>query len=68
MSIASATAGVAGRYASALFDLADEAKSLDQVAQDLVTLRKLIAESFDLARMIASPVIGRASFSASPAK
>ena len=41
----SATSGVAGRYASALFDLADSAKSLDQVAQDLATLRGLIADS-----------------------
>ena len=55
----SATTGVAGRYASALFDLADTAKSLDQVAQDLVTFRKMVAESTDLARLIASPVIGR---------
>jgi F-type H+-transporting ATPase subunit delta len=54
-----ATSGVAGRYASALFDLADGAKSLDQVAQDLTTVRRLIAESHDLARMIASPVVGR---------
>ena len=51
--------GVAGRYASALFDLADDAKSLDQVAQDLATLRRLVAESPDLARLIASPVVGR---------
>lgn len=55
----SATTGVAGRYASALFDLADSAKSLDQVAQDLTTFRKLVGESADLARLIASPVIGR---------
>ncbi len=55
----SATAGVAGRYASALFELADNAKQLDAVAQDLTTLRKFIAESADLARLIASPVIGR---------
>jgi F-type H+-transporting ATPase subunit delta len=56
----SATSGVAGRYASALFELADNAKSLDQVAQDLSTFRKLVEESQDLARLIASPVIGRA--------
>jgi len=56
----SATSGVAGRYASALFELADNAKSLDQVAQDLSTFRKLVAESSDLARLIASPVVGRA--------
>ncbi|WP_425067893.1 F0F1 ATP synthase subunit delta [Reyranella sp.] len=55
-----ATTGVAGRYASALFDLADGSKSLDQVAQDLATFRKLVAESADLARLIASPVIPRA--------
>jgi F-type H+-transporting ATPase subunit delta len=56
----SATSGVAGRYASALFDLADNARSLDQVAQDLTTLRQLLAESLDLSRLIASPVISRA--------
>ena len=55
----SATPGVARRYASALFDLADSAKSLDQVAQDLVAFRGLIAESTDLKRVLASPVIGR---------
>ena len=55
-----ATTGVAGRYASALFELADGLKSLDQVAQDLDTFRKMVAESTDLARLIASPVIPRA--------
>jgi F-type H+-transporting ATPase subunit delta len=55
----SATSGVAGRYASALFELADNAKALDQVAQDLDTFKKLLAESLELRRLIASPVIGR---------
>ncbi len=55
-----ATTGVAGRYASALFELADGSKALDQVAQDLATFRKMVAESTDLARLIASPVIPRA--------
>src|SRR6476646_3288724 len=54
-----ATTGVAGRYANALFELADNAKALDQVAQDLDTFKKLLAESVELARLIASPVIGR---------
>jgi len=40
----SATSGVAGRYASALFELADNAKSLDQVAQDLTSFRKRCAD------------------------
>jgi F-type H+-transporting ATPase subunit delta len=56
-----AASGVASRYASALFELADNARSLDQVAQDLATFRKLVADSADLARVIANPVIGRAA-------
>jgi F-type H+-transporting ATPase subunit delta len=59
-SATSATTGVAGRYASALFELADDAKSLDQVAQDLTTFRTMVGSSPDLARLLASPVIGRA--------
>jgi F-type H+-transporting ATPase subunit delta len=55
----SATTGVAGRYASALFELADNARSLDQVAQDLTTFRNMVGGSADLARLIASPVVGR---------
>ena len=55
----SATSGVAGRYASALFELADNAKSLDQVAQDLTDFRKMANDDPDLSRLLASPVIGR---------
>jgi F-type H+-transporting ATPase subunit delta len=57
----SATSGVAGRYASALFELADNARSLDQVAEDLRSFRTMAAESAELARVLASPVIGRAA-------
>jgi F-type H+-transporting ATPase subunit delta len=52
---------VAGRYASALFELADNARSLDQVAQDLTTFRTMVRDSHELARLLASPVIGRAA-------
>jgi len=55
----SANSTVAGRYASALFELADNARSLDQVAQDLTTFRTMVDESPDLVRMLANPVIGR---------
>lgn len=48
--------GVAGRYASALFELAQEANSLDAVANDLATFDRMIAESPDLARLVKSPV------------
>lgn len=59
-SATSAPTGLAGRYASALFDLADEVKSLDQVAQDITAFRNMVGQSPDLARLLASPVIGRA--------
>lgn len=51
--------GVAGRYASALYELAEADKALDQVAGDLRDLRAMCAESAELARLIASPVLSR---------
>jgi F-type H+-transporting ATPase subunit delta len=51
--------GLAGRYATALYELAEEAKSLDQVAGDLATLKKAIVENADLQRLIASPLVPR---------
>jgi len=51
---------LAGRYAAALFELADENKALDRTAQDLTALRTLLQESPDLARMVRSPVLSRA--------
>lgn len=51
---------IAARYAKALFDLADEQKALDPVAEDLRTVQQLVSESDDLRRMVRSPVISRA--------
>ncbi len=51
---------LAGRYASALLDLADERRALDEVAGDLQSLRALIAESGDLRRLLSSPIYSRA--------
>ena len=48
--------GVAGRYATALFDLARDANSIDAVQADLQRFDDLIAESADLARLVRSPV------------
>jgi F-type H+-transporting ATPase subunit delta len=56
---ATGEAGLAERYATALFALADERRTLDDVAGDLATMRALIDESADLRRMIRSPVIPR---------
>ena len=48
--------GMAGRYASALFALAQEQHSTDQVARDLNDFLRLIKDSPDLARFVRSPV------------
>jgi F-type H+-transporting ATPase subunit delta len=50
--------GMAGRYATALFELALEEKAVDAVKQDLDRFDALIAESSDLARLVRSPVFG----------
>lgn len=50
------TGGVAGRYASALFDLAEEANQVRQVEKDLIALQGLLDGSADLKRMVRSPV------------
>jgi F-type H+-transporting ATPase subunit delta len=51
--------GLAGRYATALFELADENKALDQVAQDLAAIKQMLVESPDLNRFVRSPVLSR---------
>jgi len=48
--------GVAGRYASALFSLAQDDRQTDAVAQSLAELDGLIALSPDLERLVRSPV------------
>jgi F-type H+-transporting ATPase subunit delta len=51
--------GLAGRYATALFELADEGKALDAVAGDLSRLAGMLESSDDLRRLVRSPVIDR---------
>lgn len=51
---------IAGRYATAIFDLANETKSLDAVAADLGALKSLMKSSPDLARLVRAPVFSRA--------
>ena len=48
--------GVAGRYATALFELALEEKALDRVAADLDRFSQAFDASGDLARLVKSPV------------
>jgi F-type H+-transporting ATPase subunit delta len=59
--VATETTGlIAERYASALYELADEAKALDQVAADLKAFKGMMTASADLVRLVRSPVLGRA--------
>lgn len=53
-------ASLSGRYAFALFELAREQGVIDSVAASLARLREALAQSDDLRRLTASPLIGRA--------
>jgi len=46
---------MAGRYASALFELASEERAIDQVKADLDRFDALIGDSSDLRRLVRSP-------------
>ena len=48
--------GMAGRYATGLFDLARETNVIDPVKADLERFDALVAESADLERLVRSPV------------
>ena len=48
--------GVSGRYATALFELARDEKSIDAVKADLDRFEAMLNESADLKRLVRSPV------------
>ena len=48
--------GVSGRYATALFELARDQKSVDAVKADLDRFDAMLADSADLKRLVRSPV------------
>jgi F-type H+-transporting ATPase subunit delta len=52
--------GIAGRYASALFSLAQDGRQTDAVAEALERFGALIAASPDLERLVRSPVFSAA--------
>ena len=52
-------AGLAGRYALAVFELAQEEKSVDAVSKDFVSLKTMMSESPDLMRLVRAPVFSR---------
>ena len=53
------SSGLADRYATALFELAEADKALSEVADELQRIGSMIGESRDLRRLIGSPVISR---------
>ena len=52
-------ASLSGRYATALFELARDAKQLEAVETSLKTVRDALDQSADFAALTTSPVIGR---------
>lgn len=48
--------GVAGRYASALFELARDEGAIDQVSRDFDSFERMLNDSADLSRLVRSPV------------
>ena len=56
---ASFSHGIAGRYATALFEIARSDKALDSLESDLNALDDALSESADLRSLIASPVHSR---------
>jgi F-type H+-transporting ATPase subunit delta len=59
MRVSVAAAGLPGRYAAALFDLAQSGKALDATAADLAKLKQALAESADLRALTTTPGISR---------
>ncbi len=55
-----AEGGLAGRYANAVFELAQDQKAIDAVSADLASLRRAMETSADLARLVRSPVFSAA--------
>ena len=55
-----AEGGLAGRYANALFELAQEQKTVDAVSADLAGLSKALETSPDLTRLVRSPLFSAA--------
>ena len=51
--------GLAGRYATALFELAQEERAVETVERDFAGLQAAVSSSADLARLVRAPVFSR---------
>ena len=56
---ASISTGIAARYATAMFELAQEEGALDALEADVAALEAAMAESAELRDLISSPIYGR---------
>jgi F-type H+-transporting ATPase subunit delta len=52
-------AGLAQRYANAVFELASEAGAIDQVAADFLQVKTMLKDSPELSRLVRSPLFSR---------
>jgi F-type H+-transporting ATPase subunit delta len=52
-------ASLAGRYASALFDLARDEKQIDAVSRSLESLNQALADSREFGQLVTSPLVDR---------
>ena len=52
-------ASLAGRYASALFDLARDERQIDAVGRSLDALNQALLDSKEFAELVASPIVSR---------
>jgi F-type H+-transporting ATPase subunit delta len=52
-------ASLAGRYASALFDLARDEKQIDAVGRSLESLSQALADSGEFGQLVSSPLVDR---------
>src|SRR5262249_33729647 len=50
------TAGLAGRYATAVFELAQETRQVEALEKDFTSLKAMMANSTDLERLVRAPV------------
>ncbi len=55
--VVSQAGGLPGRYAAALYDLADEQRELDSVVDQMQALGRLIDESAPFRRLLSSPLV-----------
>ena len=55
----SVSSGLSGRYAKAIYELAEEKKILTKIVDDFMNLKRLLEEGDSLSNLIKSPAISK---------